>query len=61
MLIEQYAAVRGTTISDVIRQAIMEKIEDELDIEICRKALKNYEMNPKTYTHDEIKKELGLL
>jgi predicted DNA-binding protein len=61
MLIEQYAAVRGTTISNVIRQAIMEKIEDELDIEICRKALKNYEKDPKTYSLEEVKKELGLL
>lgn len=61
MLIEQYASVRGTTISDVIRKATMEMIEDELDIEICRKALKNYEKDPKTYSHDDIKRELGLL
>jgi uncharacterized protein (DUF1778 family) len=61
MLIEQYAAIRGSTISDIIRKATMEMIEDELDIEICRMALKNYEKNPKAYSHDEIKRELGLL
>jgi hypothetical protein len=49
------------TIEEVIREATMEMIEDELDIEICRKALKNYEKNPKTYSHDEIRNELGLL
>jgi len=61
MLIEQYASIRGSTIADVIRKATMEMIEDELDVEICLKALKNYENDPKTYSHDEIKKELGLL
>jgi predicted DNA-binding protein len=60
-LIEQYASIHSSTISDVIRRATMEMIEDELDIEICRKALKNYEKNPKTYSHEEIKRELGLL
>jgi len=60
-LIEQYAALHSLNISDVIRKATMEMIEDELDIEIVRQALKNYEKDPKTYSHDEIKKELGLL
>ena len=60
-LIEQYASLHSSTISDVIRKATMEMIEDELDIEICRTALKNYEMDPKTHSHNDIKKELGLL
>jgi predicted DNA-binding protein len=60
MLIEQYASLHSSTISDVIRKATMEMIEDELDIEICRTALKNYENNSKTYSHDDIKRELGL-
>jgi uncharacterized protein (DUF1778 family) len=61
MLIEQYAALYGATITDVIRKATMEMIEDELDMEICRAALKNYEKDPRTYSHSDIKKELGLL
>ena len=61
MLIEQYASIRGWTVTDVVRKATIEMIEDELDIEICRKALKNYEKDPKTYSHEDIKKELGLL
>ena len=61
MLIEQYASLRGSTITDVIRKATMEMIEEEIDIEICRKALNNYEKDRRTYSHDDIKKELGLL
>jgi len=60
-LIEQYASVRGSTVADVVRKATMEMIEGELDVEICRKALENYENDPKTYSHDEVKRELGLL
>jgi len=59
-LIEQYASLYGLTISDVVRRATMEMIEDELDVEICRTALKNYEKDPRKYSHDDIKKGLGL-
>ena len=59
--IERYASANGLTVSGFIRRAVMEAIEDGLDIEICRKALKNYEGDPKTYSHDEVKRELGLL
>ena len=61
MLIEQYALRHGSTVPNVIRMATMEMIEDELDTEICREALENYKKNPKTYSVDEIKKDLGLL
>jgi len=61
MLIEQYALRHGSTVPDVIRRATMEMIEDELDAVACREALENYKKNPKTYSVDEIKKDLGLL
>ena len=59
-LIKTYASVNNMTVSDLIRNAIMEKIEDEYDLGCYKKALKEYEENPKTYTLDEVKKELGL-
>ena len=60
ILIEQYASAHGLTAAEVIRKATIEMIEDELDVEICRKALENYEKDPVTYSAEEIKKELGL-
>lgn len=60
-IIEQYAMITGTSISEIIRTAVMEKLEDEMDIEICKKALKECKKHPKTLTHEEMKKELGLL
>ena len=59
-LIKAYASLNNITVSDLIRNAIMEKIEDEYDLKCYEEALKDYNKNPKTYTLDEVKKELGL-
>jgi len=59
-LIKAYAEMNKTTLSDLVRNAIMEKIEDEYDLECYKKAIKEYKKNPKTYTLEEVKKELGI-
>ena len=57
-LIKKYAELNGTTVSEVMRQAIFSKIEDEFDIFLYEQAYKEYEENPKTYTIEEAKKLL---
>ncbi len=59
-LIKTYADMNNISLSDLIRNTILEKIEDEYDLECYKKAIAEYEKNPKTYTLDEIKEELGL-
>ena len=59
-LMKLYAEMNNISLSDLIRSAVIEKIEDEYDLECYEKALKEYEENPKTFTLDEVKKELGL-
>lgn len=59
-LIKKYADLNGTTVSDVMRNAILEKIEDEFDIFLYDKAYKDYEENPKTYSLEETSELLGL-
>ena len=59
-LIKAYAKMNNISLSDLIRNAVLEKIEDEYDLECYYKALEEYKKNPKTYTMDEVKKELGL-
>ena len=59
-LIKKYAEIWGLSVSELIRQAVMEKIEDEIDLELAQKALAEYEANPISYSMEEIKKELGL-
>lgn len=53
-LIQDFATLYGMSISDYIRTAVMEKIEDEYDLQAYKKALAEYEKDPTTYTLDEI-------
>lgn len=59
-IIKAYAAMNNISLSDLVRNAIMEKIENEYDLECYEKAIKRYKANPKTYSMEEVKKELGL-
>lgn len=59
-LIKAYADINKISISDMVRNAILEKIEDEYDLKAYKKAMEEYKKNPKTYTLEEVKKELGL-
>lgn len=57
-LMESYANLHGVNLSEALKAAFFEKLEDEYDI----KTIEEYENNPfiKTYTLEEVKKELGL-
>lgn len=59
-LIKNYAAMHNISISDLFRQAVLEKIEDEYDLRAYEKAMAEYRADPVTYSLDEVEKELGL-
>ena len=59
-MIRKYAELKGKTVSDVVRYAILNQIEDEFDLAVFEEALKDYEKNLKSYTLDEVKKLLDL-
>lgn len=59
-LIKAYADINNISLSDLIRNAVLEKIENEYDLECYKKAISEYNKNPKTYTINEVKRELGL-
>ena len=59
-LIKTYAKTKNISISDLIRNAVLEKIEDEYDLESYNKAIEEYGKNPKDYKLDEVKEELNL-
>ena len=60
LLIKKYAEINKLSVSDLIRQAVMERIETEYDLEVFDKAMAEYKSNPKTYSLDEAERELGL-
>ena len=59
-LIKTYAEINNISLSDLIRNAVLEKIEDEYDLKCYEKALEDYKKNSKTYSLEDVKKELGL-
>ena len=59
-LIKSYAAIHNVSVSELFRQAVIEKIEDEYDLKAYEKAMAEYKADPVTYSLDEAEKELGL-
>ena len=60
-MIEQYALLHAMKISEVIRKATMEMIEDEMDVRAFKEAKERFEKNPVIYSHEDVGKELGFL
>ena len=60
ILIKKYAEINRLSVSELIRQSIMEKIYDEYDLELFEKAISEHEKNPVTYSLDDVERELGL-
>jgi uncharacterized protein (DUF1778 family) len=56
-LIRQYAELNHMTLTDLIKNSVIEKIENEIDLKSFNKAMKEIK---KTYSFEEVKKELGL-
>jgi hypothetical protein len=59
-LIKSYAALNGISVSEAIRRAVIERIEDEFDLKAYNEALSEYKKNPVTYSLSEIERELDL-
>lgn len=58
-LIRQYVKVHNVDLSSFIRQAVIEKIEDEYDLELFNKVWAQ-DMDAEKISHADVKKELGL-
>ena len=57
-LIKNYIQVHGLTISEFARQSMLEKIEDEYDLQILRQAIA--EDDGVRISHEDVMKEFGL-
>ena len=58
LLIKRYADMHKQTVSDVMRTAILEKIEDEFDLKEYDLAMEAYRKNPVSYTLHEVERML---
>ncbi len=57
-VVRKYAMFEGKTISDFIRDAVFEKIENQEDLKALRSAIA--EDDGTRYAHDRVLSELGL-
>ena len=60
MLFKRYAELKNLTMTELVRQSVMEHIEDEFDLQAYEEAMAEYRANPVTYTHDEVREMLEL-
>lgn len=60
LLIKKYAEINKVSLSDLIRQTVMERIETEYDLEMFDKAMAEYKDNPVLYSLDDVEREIGL-
>lgn len=60
ILFKKYAEINGITVSELVRQSVIERIENEYDLKAYQKAIQEYKKNPVTYSLDEVEREIGL-
>ncbi len=53
--------MKGMSVSELVRRAVLERIEDEFDLKAYNEAMKEYQDNPVTFSLEEVIKELDLL
>lgn len=58
MLFKKFAEMNGITVSELIRSSVMERIEDEYDLKVYKKAMQEFKRNPVNYSLEEVEKEL---
>jgi uncharacterized protein (DUF1778 family) len=58
-LIREFAAVERRSIAEVLRHAILDRIEDSHDLAVLEAAIAAHEKNPTTYSTEEVIAELG--
>lgn len=57
-LFKSYVTFTGKTLSELLKTALKEKIEDKFDYEIGIKALENFEKNPIVHSIEDVIKEI---
>lgn len=57
-LIKKYAQLNHQTVSALVRDTLLDRIETEYDLKLFKEALLDYERDSFELSHEDIKKEL---
>ena len=60
-LMKGFAAKKGISLSEYVKQAALDRLEDDKDIRDADAAYAEYLKNPVTISHEQLKQEFGLL
>lgn len=58
-LFKRYAAMNGLSVSELVRETVLERIEDEFDLALYDQAMQAFKDDPRRYSLAEVEKELG--
>ncbi len=58
--ISEYAAKENLSVEKFMIESTLEQIEDKEDLKLYEKAETEFKADPMTYSHEEVKKILGL-
>ena len=59
-LFASYAEAHAMSISELVRQSVLERIEDEFDLQAYTAAMAEHRANPITYSLEEVERALAL-
>lgn len=54
------AELNGMSLSELARTKLLETLEDQIDLEIYKKAVDRHNQLDESISHEEMKRELGL-
>lgn len=57
-LVKAYAAMHNLSVSELLRQSVLDRIEDEFDLKAWNEAYAAYQAEPVTYRHEDVCKTL---
>ena len=58
-LAKKYSKVKGRSVSELLRESLLEKIEDYIDYQDAVNALKEYEQDEVAFDTDTVKRVFG--
>ena len=59
-LFKKYADLHNMSLSEFIRNAVFERIEDEYDLKVYKEALEEFKKDRVTYSLDEMKERFKI-
>ena len=58
-LIKEYAKAKNISVSALIRNSLLAKIEDEIDLNLYTKAMNEHKRNPQSISFEDMLEELS--